>query len=51
MHFQEKERKDSKPRKLNLTEKSIIWPGNEIQKPKGIKISTHLRVSTTYMYV
>ena len=42
---QEKDRKDSKQKKLHLNEKSIVWPGNENQKPKGIKISTHLRVS------
>jgi ionotropic glutamate receptor NMDA 1 len=43
----DKERKDLKQKKLiPLNEKAIIWPGYETQKPKGIKISTHLRVVT-----
>jgi len=30
--------------KPNLHEEMIIWPGYETQKPKGIKISSHLKV-------
>ena len=29
---------------MTLHEQRIIWPGSETQKPKGIKISTHLQV-------
>ena len=41
---QTKNKKDTKLNKLTLHEQKIVWPGFEVQKPKGIKISTHLQV-------
>lgn len=48
--MKDKDRKDFKPRKLNLNEKDIIWPEHEIHKPKGIKISTQLRVGASIVH-
>ena len=44
-YCQAKDKKDEKQKKPILHEQRIIWPGFETQKPKGIKISTHLQVS------
>jgi len=44
-YCQAKDKKDEKQNKPILHEQRIIWPGFETQKPKGIKISTHLQVS------
>jgi len=41
---QAKDKKEDKQNKLTLHEQKIVWPGFEAQKPKGIKISTHLQV-------
>ena len=35
-----------KVERLQIRDAGIIWPGNQSSKPKGIKISTHLRVVT-----
>ena len=36
----------NKGEKLHMGDVGIIWPGNQMSKPKGIKISTHLKVVT-----